>query len=212
MKFTSSLVLTLVCSAIATPAVADITLKQKNGGSGIGVAAAGETIQYVKGLKIRTDRTADGKTTSMIIDIAGKRMISLNPEKKEADVIDMTKIGDSLGQMPISDIKVTITPTGQTRQIAGSTCTVHEIKPEVPMNMGGTAMSIVMSGPHCLVKNGPGQADFAALYKAAAENGFIFSDPRQAKGQPSQAKAMTEMYRKMSELGVPFASEMKITF
>jgi len=29
----------------------------------------------------------------------------------------------------------------------------------VPMAMGGTQMTMVMSGPQCLVKNGPGQGE-----------------------------------------------------
>jgi hypothetical protein len=212
MKSTCPLVVALACAVVSAPAFADVTLKQKTGGNGIGVAAAGESTQYVKGLRLRTDQSIDGKTTSTIIDAVGKRMITLNHEKKEADVYDMTKLGESLSKMPISEIKTSVTPTGQTRQIAQSTCTVHDIKVEVPMQMGGGAMSIVMAGPYCLVKNGPGQAEYTAFYRAAAENNFMFGDPRQAKAQPAQAKAMTEMYRKMSELGVPFATEMNITF
>jgi hypothetical protein len=201
----------LVCAAMVQPAFADVTMKQKTSGKGMGAAAAGETTQYVKGLKIRTDQSVGGKITSTIIDVVGKRMINLNPEKKEADVYDMTKIGESLEKFPLSDIKASVTPTGQTRQIAGATCTVHEVKVEVPMPMGN-GVTMVMSGPHCLVKNGPGQADFAAVYQAIAQGGFIFGDPRQAKAQPGMAKAMTDMYKRMSELGVPFASEMNISF
>jgi hypothetical protein len=212
MNSTRPLVLALVCTALAAPAFADVTMKQKAGGSGIGVAAEGENTLYVKGLKSRTDKSIAGSVTSTIIDVATKRMITLNHDKKEADVFDMTKFGDSLAKMPISDIKASVTPTGQTRQVAGSTCTVHDVKVEVPMNMGAGAMSIVMSGPHCLVKNGPGQADFAAFYRAAGESGFVFGDPRQAKAQPAQVKAMAEMSRKISELGVPFATEMNISF
>ena len=77
------------------------------------------------------------------------------------------------------------------------------------MPVGKTTMAMVLSGPQCLVKNGPGQADFLAFYRAASEGGG-FLDANQAKGQPAMAKAMTDMYRKMSELGVPFATEMKM--
>jgi len=50
-----------------------------------------------------------------------------------------------------------------------------------------------------------------AFYRAAAESGG-FLDATQAKTRPGAAKAMTDMYRKMAELGVPFATEMKIGF
>jgi hypothetical protein len=64
----------------------------------------------------------------------------------------------------------------------------------------------------CLAKNGPGQADVTAFYKAAADKGLFFGDPRAAKAQPGQAKGMTALYREMAALGVPLAHEMTIKF
>jgi Domain of unknown function (DUF4412) len=209
MKFS----IALLCLALASPAAADVTTKHKSGGKGMGGMMSGEMTQYVKGLKMRTDQNLGGHETTTIIDVAGKQMIVLNHAKKEADIFDMTKMSENLSKIPISDIKSSITPTGQTRQIAGATCTVYDVRVTAPMAMGADAgFTLVMTGPHCLVKNGPGQADYKVLYRAIAESGFFFGDPRQAKAQPSQAKAMTEMYSKMAELGIPYAAEMNIAF
>ncbi len=201
----------LLSCAIASPAHADVTLKSKGSGTGMVGAVAGDMTQYVKGLKTRTDQTSGaGKQTSTIVDIAAKQMIVLNHDTKEADVIDMTNLSESLAKAGATDITATITPTPQTRQIAGQACTVHDLKVAVPVQTGKMQMTMVMSGPQCLVKNGPGQAEFLAFYRAASENGG-FLDATQAKTRPAVAKAMTDMYRKMSELGVPFATEMKIS-
>jgi hypothetical protein len=201
----------LLCCAIASPALADVTLKSKGTGTGMVGAVAGDMTQYVKGLKSRTDQTSGaGRQTSTIIDIATKQMIVLNHDTKEADVIDMTNLSETLAKAGATETTATITPTPQTRQVAGQTCTVHDLKVAVPMQMGKSQMTMVMSGPQCLVKNGPGQAEFLAFYRAASENGG-FLDPAQAKTRPAVAKAMTDMYRKMSELGVPFATEMKMS-
>jgi hypothetical protein len=200
----------LLCCATASPALADVTVKSKATGTGMVGAVAGDMTQYIKGLKTRTDQTTGtGKHTTTIIDIATKQMIVLNHDAKEADVIDMKNLSESLAKSGATDIVATITPTTQTRQIAGQTCTVHDLKIAVPVQTGKMQMTMVMSGPQCLVKNGPGQADFQAFYRAASENGG-FLDATQAKTRPAAAKAMTDMYRKMSELGVPFATEMKI--
>src|SRR5262245_52893986 len=102
------LVLSLAC---ATPALADVTLKQKSGGQGMAAAAAGETTQYVKGLRIRTDQTIGGNQTSTIIDASKKQMFIVNHGKKEVDVIDMSKMAEGLSKIPINDIKATVTPT-----------------------------------------------------------------------------------------------------
>jgi Domain of unknown function (DUF4412) len=203
----------LLCLGLAAPATADVTTKHKSGGKGMGGMMSGEMTQYVKGLKMRTDQNLAGQETTTIIDIAAKQMIVLHHAKKEADVFDMTKLSANMAKMPVSDIKASITPTGQTRQIAGATCTVYDVKVTAPMSLRADAgLTLVMSGPHCLVKSGPGLAEYKALYRAVAENGFFLGDPAQASMQPSQAKAMTEMYSKMAELGVPYAAEMNITF
>jgi hypothetical protein len=202
-------VVALLCS-MASPASADVTLKSKASGKGMAGAMAGDMTQYVKSTRTRTDQTSGaGKQMSTIIDVATQKMIVLDHDKKQADVIDMTAIGNSMAKAGVADMNVTITPTNETRQVAGTACKVYELKVAVPMQMGNGGMTMVMSGPQCLAKNGPGHADFIAFYKAASEKGF-FLDPNQAKAQPAVAKAMANMQRKMSELGVPLATEITI--
>ena len=83
----------------------------------------------------------------------------------------------------------------------------------VPANVGaGGDLVVRMSGPVCLVKGGPGAADYAAFYKMAAEKGLFFTDPRAAKAQPGQARGMTELYREMSSKGVAYSTELTFKF
>ena len=90
-------------------------------------------------------------------------------------------------------------PNGQIKPIGGHTATGYDL--EVAMQSSAIAgakdmdMTAVLSGPIWIVRNAPGSADFARFYKAAVDKGWIFSDPRAAKAQPGQAKAMAEMYR-----------------
>lgn len=203
--------ISLLCSALTSTAFADVTLKGKASATGMVGAMAGDTVQYVKGLKMRTDQTSgQGRRTTTIIDVAARQMIVLDNDAKEAEVIDMTSLSESLNKVGASEITTSITPTGQTRTVAGQSCTVHDLKIAVPMQMGQAKMTMVMSGPQCLVKNGPGQSDIQAFYRAASEKGGFF-DATQAKTRPAAAKAMTDMYRQMAELGVPFVSEMKMS-
>jgi hypothetical protein len=211
MKPTRLFGLSLLCCAVASPVLADVTLKSKGGGTGMVGSVSGDMTQYVKGLKTRIDQTTGkGRQTTTIIDIVAHQMIVLDHEKKEADVINMTSVADSLAKVGAADIAISITPTTETKQVAGQPCTVYNLKVAVPMQMANMTMKMVMSGPQCLVKNGPGQADFAAFYRAASEKG-IFLDAAQAKSRPAMAKAMTDMYKQMADLGVPFATEMNIS-
>jgi hypothetical protein len=199
----------VVCLALASPASADVTLKSKGSGSGMLGAVTGDMTQHFKQAKLRIDQTSGGRQLSTIVDASVRQMVLLDHEKKQADVIDMASIGESLAKIGASDVQASVTPTPETRQIAGATCTVYDVKVSVPMKMGNTAVNMVMSGPQCLVKNGPGHADIKAFYAQASEKGF-FLDPAQAKAQPAVAKAMAEMHKKMADLGVPFATETNI--
>jgi len=80
--------------------------------------------------------------------------------------------------------------------------------------MGGNKemmMTVTLSGPVWIVPNAPGAADYARFYKDAVEKGWIFSDPRAAKAQPGQAKAMAEMYNQIAAIGgIPYETDMQI--
>lgn len=211
---TTRTALFLIATLTAAPAAAQVTITQTTSGSGGGQNLAGETVQYIKGTKMRTDQTMGGKKTSVIIDVDAQQMIVLDHGKREATVTDMRQVAQDLAKIQAEDVKASITPTSQTRQIAGSTCTVHNMSVEVPARVGGSGddLLVTMQGPVCLVKGGPGAADFQAFYAAAAEKGLFFTDPRAAKAQPGQAKGMTELYRRMAAAGVPYSTELTFKF
>jgi hypothetical protein len=206
--------LALVLTAVlATPAAADVTVNQKTTGKG-GLAglASGDSVQYIKGTKMRIDQKRGDNDLSTIIDATAQKMISIDHRKKEAEIIDMTKIAADMAKISSGDVSATVTPTGETRQIAGKSCAVHNLSISVPMQMGTDGLTIVMAGPACLVKDAPGAADYEAFYKAAAEKGLFFGDPRQAKAQPGQAKGMAKLYQEMASRGVPYSSELTMKF
>ena len=211
MKSTRLLVPGLVavlCTALASPAMADVTLKTKGSGKGMVGGVVGDMTQYLKGGKMRMDQTTGaGRSTTTIIDTAGRRMMVIDHEKKQAQIVDMAAMGEALEKVGGGDVSVAINPTTQTRTVAGMSCTVYDVKIAVPMQ--GAGITMVMSGPQCLSKTAPGMADFVAFYKAASQGGMFF-DAAQAKAQPAMAKAMADMQRKMSELGVPLAAETTV--
>lgn len=206
---------TLACLILlAVPASAQVTMMQKTSGTGMGQNMSGEGVQYIKGTKMRTDQTMNGKKISIIIDADTQQMTMLDYDKKEATITDMRKITQDLAKIEASDIDATITPTGESRQIAGASCAVHDMSVRVPARIGagGDDLTVVMKGPVCLVKGGPGSADYQAFYEAAAAKGLFFTDPRAAKAQPGQAKGMTELYKKMAEAGVAYSTELEFKF
>jgi hypothetical protein len=189
----------LMCAAIATPVSADVTLRSKRTET---IPDAGsriiDTTEYRKGLRVRTDFSGPITSNSVIVDAGTGRVVTLYPEGKIAEVSDLTKkpaVPDGGG---VPEFKQSITPTGRSRQIAGSTCAVYDFKSSVrypEMDRDG-AVIMVVEGSMCLVKDGPGQAEFCAIYRAyRAQSAF---------------DAMLQMRPEMTELGVAFATQMTL--
>jgi hypothetical protein len=188
--------LALLVLSLAAPAAADLTLKQ--------------TVN-----KMRGDMVVGDKTQTTIFDLDAQKLYIFDSKKKEADVWDMAAFTAEISKtVDTSAIKASLTPNGQTKQIAGQTATGYDLEVSMPAGMGGNQdmmMLVTMTGPTWIVKNAPGTADYLNFYKAAAEKGWVLSDPRAAKGSPGQARAMTEMYRQFTEAGgIAYETEMQM--
>lgn len=192
MNLSRLIATTLLCAASATPASADVTFRLKLSGDMLGSTMAGESTEYRKGLKVRTDSTSNGVSLTTIIDLAAGRMITLWHHSKTADVLERKQVAELFSRGNAPEVRPSITPTSQSRQIAGSTCVVHNFSGTYSMRgvVDMVPPTMVTQGRVCFVKNGPGLDDFTAFNQAAGKNGSQF-DP---------------------SLGVPFAMEMTIHF
>ena len=200
----------VVMGLLASPAVADVTVTSQLAGK------AGETqsVTYIKGLKMRTDSTMMGTPSSTIIDIEGQKFISINHKKKEVIVHDMAQFREDLNKsMKTGAVQASLKPNGQKKDFAGRACTGYDMSTVVPMAMGGPGgpeLTITMAGPVFIAKGAPGSADYARFHNAAAEKGFVMSDPRAAKGNPS-AQGMTQLYKAIADTGgIPYYMEIGV--
>ncbi len=209
------LVATVLGLCLALPAHADVTLKQTTGGKGMGISGNASGATYIKGNKMRSDVVMGDKTQTTIFDVDAQKMFIFDSKKKEADVWDMAAFGAELSKtVDMSGARASVKPNGQTKQIAGHSAAGYDMDVSMQSGMGGSkdmTMTVTLSGPIWIVKNAPGSADYARFYKAAVDKGWIFSDPRGAKAQPGQAKAMAEMYRQMADIGgIPYETNVQI--
>ena len=212
MRFTLTLLLSL---ALAGPAFADVTVKMSVTGTGMGRQGKTSGTAFIKGQKMRSDLTIGNRTQTTIFDLETQKMYFFESGKKEADVWDIADLSKQIGSaVDVSQLKASITPNGQTKQFGTLTATGYDMQITGPAAIGGNkemAMVLTLSGPVWIVKNAPGAADYMAFYKAAVEKGWIFGDPRAAKAQPGQAKAMTEMYRQFVEIGgIAYETDIQI--
>jgi len=210
----------LLCAvlAAASSAHADVTVTTQTTGKAAFLDVGGESSNQIKGTRQRSDFTNKGKTLTTIIDIDGRRFVSLDAKKKSAVVTPLDTIADELQKVGIGAMDATLKKTSQTKQIAGYPCTVHDIKLSVPFSPTGKmgeGMDLIMelAGTVCLSTAAPGLADYQAFYKAAADSGFIFGDPRTTKSPTgaAQAKAYAVLTRKMAEAGMALESRVNIS-
>jgi hypothetical protein len=212
----SPIVLTAILAlGLAAPAFADITIRQTTGGKGLGLSGTAPGTTYIKGHKMRSDVTIDNRTQTTIFDVDAQKMYVFDSRRKEADVWDMAAFAQELSQnVETSSAKASIKPNGQSKPIGGQTASGYDMEVSVNAAMGGNkemTMTVTLAGPAWIVKGAPGTADYIGFYKAAVEKGFIFSDPRAAKGQPGQARAMAQMYKELADIGgMPYETEMQI--
>jgi hypothetical protein len=201
--------------SLAVPAAADLTLKQTMNGKGMGVNGASSGTAYIKGNKMRSEMQVGDRTQIAIFDLDAQKMYSFDSKKKEADVWDMAAFSAELAKtVDTSAMKASLKPNGQTKQINGQTATGYDLEISMPSAIGGNpdmVMTVTMTGTTWIVKNAPGTADYINFYKAAADKGWIFSDPRAAKSSPGQARATVEMYKQFADAGgIAYETDMQM--
>ena len=201
--------------AMWVPAHADVTIKATGTGKGLGMSGTIPSTTYVKGQKMRVESVLGKKTTTTIFDVENQKMYVLDDKKKETDVWDMAAFSQELSKAVSAEgMQTSIKPNGQTKTVAGQTAEGYDLEIVVPATVGGAEgmqITVLLSGVAWIVKGAPGAADYAAFYQGAADKGWIFSDPRVAKGSPGQAKAMAAMYAEFAKLGgVPYESQTDI--
>jgi hypothetical protein len=201
---------------IVTPAWADVTMTASTGGKMFGAGdMAGTSVTRIKGHKMRIDTTrGTGNDTTMIFDVDGGKMIILNNTKKEATVRDASEMGAVVSKIGDADLKASLEPTSATKTVAGVSCTVYDSNVAVAFSMveNQPPTTMVMAGPVCLSKTAAGAADIRAFFAAAAQKGFIFSDPASAKAMPGMAKGMATMWKKWADAGVSLTSDLNLSF
>lgn len=205
----------LLSAAMVAPAFADVTIKMTTGGKGMGMSASSSGTTYIKGNRMRTDLQTGNRTQTTIFDLDAQKMYIFESGRKEADVWDMAEFSKQItAAVDVSQLKASIKPNNQTRQFGSLTANGYDMEISMPTSMGGNKemmMTVTLAGPVWIVKNAPGAADYTAFYRTAVEKGWIFGDPRAARAQAGQAKAMSEMYRQFAEIGgIAYESDIQV--
>jgi len=228
-RLAAVLTLALLACLAARPAHADLTIKSTVKATGP-ATMAGQSVSSIKGTKMRVETTMSGEMaakmpnaqpgqpvkTVTIVDAAIRQMIVLDAATKTATVYDLSKMAEQMQQAGgPGDVKVSMTPTGQTRQILGRTCTEYTLSVSMAVTppTGGPSMTITLGGPTWIARDAPGTSDFTAFYKAAGESGLFFQ-PGGGRGgaMNPQTRGMAAMYKALADTGgIPYEQVIQVT-
>ncbi len=191
-------------------AQADVTLHATSTGKSAVMSGRTTSVTYIKGLKMRTEAASEKFSTASIYDIDAQKMVILDTKKKEANVWDMGTFTQEIGKAVAADgVQASMKPNGQVKPVNGQPADGYDVDIVVPTTIGGSPITMHLTGVSWIAKGVPGAAEYAAFYKGAAEKGWIFTDPRAAKGSPGQAKAMAQMYTEFAKIGgLPVETDM----
>jgi hypothetical protein len=206
---------TVLVVSLVSSVHADATLKQTVDGKGAGMSGSSPVATFIKGNRMRSDTLMGDKTQTMIFDVDAQKLYTFDSKKKEADVWDMAAFGQQIGKsVDPAAAKTSFKANGQTKTVGGHSAAGYDLDTTMPTSMGGgddMSMTVTLHATLWIVKGVPGSADYSRFYKAAADKGFVFTNPQAAKAQPGQAKAMAEMYRQVADLGgLPYETDMDI--
>jgi hypothetical protein len=210
--------LPLALIAAGAVAHADVTIATITAGKASIINVGGSSTHLIKGNRMRTESVMGGRTDSLLIDIDGRRFVSIDDTKKSAAITPLDAIRDQLDKVGVGSIHATLTKTTQTKQVAGYNCAVYDINVALPFSVTGSPgdgmdMNMLLAGTVCLSTDAPGLADYQRFYRAAADSGFIFGDPRATRSPTgaAQAKAYAQLTRKMAEAGMALESHVTIS-
>jgi hypothetical protein len=213
----SRFLISLALLGAAGAASADVSVTTQTSGKASFINVGGEGLTRIKGNRQRTDQAFGKKMQSLVIDIDGRRWVDIDDKKKSARVTPLDSIAEELQKAGVGTLDATLTKTSQTKTVAGFPCTVHDLRVSLPFSPTGNSgdgmdLTMVMTGTACLSTSVPGLSDYQAFYRAAADSGFIFGDPRSAKSPTgaAQAKAYAALTRKMADAGMALETQINI--
>ena len=175
----------------------------------MGRTLTAETITYIHGGFMRVETRMDGHDQVTILDVDARTFTILDPAAREAIVTDAATRGGPADSSEAPTVE--LTPTGESKEMAGLTCEGYTLKVTMPMAMGQETATLTMSGPVWTAKNAPGAQEYAAFLERAAAAGVILGDPRAARAQPAQARGTSDLLEKMGRAGVPCGSDFQMS-
>ena len=190
----------------AAAASADVTVTMTVSVNAAQMNISGTTTSASKGTKFRVDTEMSGQNLTILSDSATKQQWKIDHNAKQIEPFDP---GAAMAALPVSlgEAKAVVKPTGETKEILGRKCQGYAVEVTLPLTVAGETLTMRMSGPAWITKEGAGLAEFTAAQKAYSDLGMTTS----LLAQGPQAKALAELSRVLGANGVVMEQENQLS-
>lgn len=196
---------------ISTPLSADVLMVEKTVAKGGGKTFESVRSSYIKGTRMRAEVAQGGKTTVMVYDLPAGETIELEAAKRRAYVRGVAARNAKLEkEYPRSASTVSLTATGSTQSVAGTSCDDHTLAVRVPMTKDGS-IALTLNGTACLAAMAAGVDDYMTFAKAAYEQNLVLGQASDNYILLGFARGQTELYRALTAKGgVPLIVDLVV--
>lgn len=199
--------LLLACAAPA--AKADLTL---TGYSAAGPLSTQERIWIREG-QLRRDFVDRGRAYTHLFDLGKRQVALIDHVARMIELHDLKSLqaGTEAGA-PSATLKLSLTPTGETRKLRHWNCEAHTLAASMPTRLGQEETLFHLNGKVWIARGTPEQAAVKKMVEMARQKDFFLGIPAAVKATPAQAKMLSELVRELAPRGLPCGGDLDARF
>jgi hypothetical protein len=205
-----SLALFATCSQ---PGYADLTLSGYSVIGSFGMPVSGQEQVMIHKTSVRRDSIDRGRAYTQLFDLDKHQAVVIDHFFRRAEVYDLNAIqANAEVSAPVSELKLQIERKDGKYMLRDWTCREYDVAASIPARMGNEETLFQLKGEIWLAKGVRELSEVRSLVKLARKPDFFLAIPEVARIMPAQARAMSELIRKLAPRGLPCKGEIEFSY
>ena len=203
----------LVAMAWPLASQADLTLTGFSMVGAFGMPSSSQEKIWIQNGLVRRDFVDRGRSYSYLFDLDKHQAVAVDHLLHMAENHDLTALKAKTEiSAPASGLKLDFEATGRTRPLNSWKCQEHNLSATMPARLGNEETVFHLNGQVWIASGVPEQAAIKSFNKLADKQDFFLTIPGIANTSPAQARALSEVIRKLAAKGLPCGGELTASF
>jgi hypothetical protein len=195
------------------PGFADLTLSGYSVIGSFGMPVSGQEQIMIHKTSVRRDLIDRGRAYTHLFDLDKHQAVIIDHLFRRAEVYDLNAMqANAEVNAPVSGLKLEIERMDGKHTLRNWTCREYNLTASIPARMGNEETVFQLKGQIWLAQGVREQAEVKSLVKMAKSPDFFLAIPDVARMMPAQAKAMSEVMRKLAPKGLPCEGEVEFSY